>query len=424
MNTRLITFFITLPFGVSLQNLAAEDSGAASPAFIRRLVREAEASHPSVQAAAARSQAAASAIGAIRLWEDPQLGLGTLFASNVNRQGNGDISVGIDQMLPRRGLYRAEKSRALAEQQAQQAMQKQTANELGLMVAQAALELALADEVIRLQAENVAWLETIVKTAEERAKNPDATGTETLRLESELSVKKQTLASARRQRTQFATTLNLLLGRPADATWSALSLPPKAQDHASATALKVRLERDNPQLAALRHQTEAAQAESTAAREKRKPAFSVGLQVNTYSQGTLQDTMAMLNFKMTLPWFNRAAYKSDIARADKLHEAAQSDLAAQQRLLYSQLSAFITEARNGQQLVNAYVSEVIPKSEKTVETLQNAWISSKATLLEVLDARRALLEAHMEHERALAAWQVALQNLAALTGGFTQTTHP
>ena len=118
------------------------------------------------------------------------------------------------------------------------------------------------------------------------------------------------------------------------------------------------------------------------------------------------------------------AYEADIARADQLHEAAQGDLAAQQRTLYTQLSVFITEARNNQQLVNAYVTEVVPKSEKTVESLQNAWVSSKATLLDVLDARRALLEAHMEHQRALATWQVALQNLTALTGGFAQPSRP
>lgn len=402
----------------------AADSTPATPALIQRLAREAATSHPSVQAAAARTQAAAAAIGSIRLWEDPQLGLGTLFATRENRQENGDISVGIDQMLPRRKLYQAEKNRAAAEQLAQAAMQKQTSNELGLMVAQAALELALSDEVIRLQAENVAWLETIVKTAEERAKNPDASAAETLRLESELAVKRQVLASAQRQRRQFATTLNLLLGRAADSPWQSLSLPAHAQDHASATALKVRLERANPQLASLRHQIEAAQAETVAAREKRKPVFSVGLQVNTYSQGNLQDTMAMLNFKMTLPWFNRKAYQADITRADKLHEAAQGDLAAQQRTLHTQLSAFITEARNNQQLVDAYFTEVVPKAQKTVESLQNTWVSSKATLLEVLDARRSLLEAHMEHQRALASWHVALQNLTALTGGFAQPSRP
>lgn len=421
MNTHPIYFIIALHL-IVVPWLRANE--AVTNTFIQRLTNEAVASHPSVKAASARSQAAAAAIGAIRLWEDPQLGVGTLFASDMNRQVNGDIAVGIDQMLPRRGLFRAHKSRAMAEQRAQQTMRKQTANELSLMVAQAALELALADEVIKLQGANLAWLDAIVKTTLERAKNPDASATETLRLESELALKRQVLASARRQRGQYATTLNLLIGRTADSPWPTLSLPPQAQYHASATALKVRLERDNPQLASLRHQVEVAQAESLVAREKRKPAFSVGLQMYTYSKGTIQDTMAMLSFKMTLPWFNRSAYQADIARTDKLNEAAQSDLAAQQRLLHTQLSAFITEARNNEQLANAYVTEVVPKSEKTAETLQDAWVSSKATLLEVLDARRALLEAHMEHQRALAAWQVAVQNLTAITGGFHATPNP
>lgn len=396
--------------------LTAQAEDSATPAFIARLVREAVTIHPSVEAANARTQAASAAIGSIRLWEDPQLGLGTLFASQMNRQGQGDIIAGIEQMLPRPKLYQAEKRRAMAEQQVQQATRRQTANEIALSVAQSVLELALADEVVRLQTENVGWLQTIVKTAEERAKSPDATATETLRLESELAVQTQTLEAAKRQRTQYATTLNLLMGRASGSAWQPLSLPSKAQELSSAAALKARLERDNPKLAALRHQVAGAQAEADAAREKRKPAFSVGLQVNAYSAGNSRDVMTMLTVGMNLPWFNRSAYKADIARAESQRAAAQGDLAAEQRMLHTQLTLLMTEAENSRRLAAAYASEVLPKTEKTVETLQNAWVSSKATLLEVLEARRALLQARQEQKRALAAQNVATQALSALTG--------
>lgn len=396
--------------------LTAQAEDSATPAFIARLVREAVTIHPSVEAANARTQAASAAIGAIRLWEDPQLGLGTLFASQMNRQGQGDIIAGIEQMLPRPKLYQAEKRRAMAEQQVQQATRRQTANEIALSVAQSVLELALADEVVRLQTENVGWLQTIVKTAEERAKSPDATATETLRLESELAVQTQTLEAAKRQRTQYATTLNLLMGRASGSAWQPLSLPSKAQELSSAAALKARLERDSPKLAALRHQVAGAQAEADAAREKRKPAFSVGLQVNAYSAGNSRDVMTMLTVGMNLPWFNRSAYKADIARAESQRAAAQGDLAAEQRMLHTQLTLWMTEAENNRRLAAAYASEVLPKTEKTVETLQNAWVSSKATLLEVLEARRALLQARQEQKRALAAQNVATQALSALTG--------
>lgn len=408
---------------LSLAVSAAEDTPATiTSTWIGRLAQEAVASHPSIQAARARTEAATAAIGAIRLWQDPQLGLGTLFASQMNRQGNGDISVGIDQMLPRPKLYQAEKRRAVADELTLKASRQQTANELGLMVAQDVLELALADEVVRLQSENVRWLQTIVKTAEERAKSPDATATETLRLESELAVQTQTLEAAKRQRAQYAATLNLLLGRATGSAWQPLALPVKTQEISSAIALKVRLERDNPKLAALRHQVTGAQAEADAAREKRKPAFSVGVQVNAYSAGNSRDVMTMLTVGMNLPWFNRSAYKADIARAESQRAAAQGDLAAEQRMLYTQLTLLMTEAENNRRLAAAYTSEVLPKTEKTVETLQNAWVSSKATLLEVLEARRALLQARQEQKRALAAQNVAAQSLSALTGSLVTSS--
>ncbi|MBB5036366.1 TolC family protein [Prosthecobacter dejongeii] len=399
----------------------AEDSATpVAPAFIERLVKEAVTTHPSVEAAQARAQAAASAIGALRLWEDPQLGLGTLFASQMNRQGQGDIVTGIEQMLPRPKLYQAEKRRAIAEQQVQQATKRQTANEIALAVAQSVLELALADEVVNLQSENLGWLQTIVKTAEERAKSPDATATETLRLESELAVQTQTVEAAKRQRTLYATTLNLLMGRATNSAWQRLSLPMKVPELTSTAALKARLEHDNPKLAALRHQVAGAQAETDAAKEKRKPAFSVGVQVNAYSAGSSHDAMTMFTVGMNLPWFNRSAYRADIARAESMRAAAQGDLAAEQRKLYTQFTLLMTEAENNRRLAAAYTSEVLPKTEKTVETLQNAWVSSKATLLEVLEARRALLQARQEQKRALAAQTVAAQALSALTGSLVK----
>lgn len=411
--------FKTLPalaLALALTAHAEDPTATATPPFINRLIAEAIRTHPTMEAAKARTEAAVAAVGAVRLWEDPQLGLGTLFASQVNRQGNGDMSVGIDQMLPRRGLYQAEKRRAIAEQLSQQARRQQIANELALSVAQAVLELALADEVVRLHDENVGWLRTMVTTAEERAKSPDATAAETLRLESELALRTQTLEAARRQRSQFAVTLNLLLGRPAMREWSMLALPQAVKEIPNATALKGRLEQGNPQLASMRHQVEGTRAETDVAREKRKPVFSVGVQVDGYSQGNSGDVMTMLTLKMSLPWFNRSGYKADLARAENLRSAAENDLAAEQRMLYAKVISLMTEAENNRRLAAAYTSEVLPKSEKTVEILQNSWVSSKSTLLEVLEARRTLLEARQEQKRALAAHHVATQALSALTG--------
>lgn len=417
MHTFLRIHFVALLLAVSAQ--ADDSSTRVTPDYIKRLIGEAVASHPSVEAAEARSQAATSAISAVRLWEDPQLGLGATAARRSMRMDDGDIMVGLDQMLPRKGLFRAEKRRATAEQQVQQATRQQTEAELGLTVGQTVLELALADELIRLQSENLVWLKTIVGIAEERAKNPDASATESLRLESELALRTQSLASLKRQRVQYAATLNLLLGRAEDTTGT-LALDNSPSKLTNAIALRERLEQNNPQLAAMRHQAEGAQAEADASREKRKPVISVGVETNTYSGGDFRD--AMFAVRVTLPWFNRSVYQADINRAESLRDATLGDLAAQQRELYTQLITLITEAQNNQELFDSYSEEVLPKTEKAVETTQNAWVSSKATLLEVLDARRLLLDAQAEQKRALASRHVADQALIAITGGHLQQT--
>ncbi len=391
---------------------------ATSP-FIERLVAEAVKQHPKVNAAKSRTQAASSAIGAIRLWEDPEIGLGATAAPRAYREGNGDIAVGVSQMLPRRGLYEAQRRKAVAEQEAQRAEQSMTANELGLAVAQATLELALADDVLALQTEELRWLDTIVTAARERAKNPDASAIESLRIESELALRTQKREVAQRQRKQYAITLNLLLGREARARWATLTLPVEGGGGSSsgAASFLARLESKNPRLTGLRHQIEAAGAEADAAREKRKPVLSVGVDTSTYSRGGFFD--AMFSVKVTLPWFNSPAYKADISRAEQLRSAACSDLDAASRELATQLNSMLTEAENGQRLSDAYRSDVVPKTEKTVAAVQNAWVSSKATLLEVLESRRVLLETRQEQARAIGSQHAALAAITALTGGFT-----
>lgn len=398
----------------------AGDTSEASPIIVEKLVREAITAHPKAQAARQRTEAAYAAIGSVRLWQDPQIGLGYMAASKMMQRDDGDIIASADQMLPRLGLYKAEKRKASAEYLATGAAVQVTTNELGLAVAQATLELALADEIIDLQAENLRWLKTIVSTAEERAKNPDSSATETLRLQGELSMREQTLSAARRQRAQFARTLNILLGRSPEEGWKELRLPSVIPQLPSTAALKIRLERSNPQLMAMRHMAEGAEADADAAREKKKPIFSVGIQANSYSGGDLRSTALML--KMSLPWLNRSAYRADIAKADQLLKAAQSDIEAEQRELYTQLTALMTDADNNQQLVKSYNTEVLPRTAEAVETLQNAWISSKATLLDVLDARRSLLSAKQDQKRALAARHVAYHSLSALTGSLVKTS--
>jgi outer membrane protein TolC len=400
----------------------ANDAPVVTPSFLRELVREALTSHPSVQAAQARAEASQAAIGAVRLWQDPRLALGVRAADEGMRQDEGDLFIGVDQMLPRRRLYDAEKRRAEATEAARQADRHVAANDLGRNVTQSALELALADELIRIQEEDLDLMETMVATALERAKNPDANAAETLRLESEQATRRQALASARLQRRQLGTNLNLLLGRASTQGWPPLSLPTQPPALPPRSELLAGVEHGNPALSVRRTEIAASAAETDMARLQRNASASVELGSNVYSGGDVRDGMLTVN--VSLPWFNRSIYAAEISRAGHAQDASRQDLAAEQRRLSSEATAMLTDAENNRQIADTYANEILPKAERAMEAMRNAWISSKANLVEVLDTRRNLLMARQERQRALAASHVAAQNLSALTGGFSETSPP
>lgn len=410
-------FATVAALSAALPAVAGDIPIVVEPSYISNLVSQAIATHPKVEAARARAEAARSAIASIRTWEDPIAGFGITAARKSMRMDEGDLRFMLEQPLPRRGLVRAEKGRASAELQIQTSETGVTSTELGLAVAQVVVELALMDDTLALQQQEIDWVKTIVGTALDRAKNPDSTAVESLRLESELALLTQKFDSAKRQRKQRAQSLNLLLVRNATAEWPVISLPSKSSATVDAVRLRQQMELRNPRLLALRHAIEAAQAETQSAREKQKPSVSLGLESNAYSGGDIRD--AMVQVKVSLPWFNKKGYRADISRSEQLQLAARKDLEAELLEFSAQINELITTAENSSKLAAAYESEVVPKTEKALGAIQNAWISSKTTLLEVLEARRSLLTARQELKEASASCLIAQQRLAAISGAFT-----
>jgi len=382
-----------------------------SDEWLAGLRAEARGKHPTVAAARERLAAAAAGVRAVRLWDDPEMGF-SLTAGRVSyRRDNGDIGVSIEQRLPRLGLYTAMKAKAEAEQRAQAAEVMAAEAMLGMETAKAALELALADEALALEMQQVKWVKQMAANAHERTKDPMAGTAEALRAESEFLQEAQKFAAMRREREQRARQLNLLLGRPTTHPWENLSLPGIASAPELETLL-ARLSSANPRLEALRHLASAADAQITATHRERLPSVMLSVDTMTYSGGNFND--ALFGVKVSLPWFNNRIYRANEERAAALANAAQRDLAAAERELQAQAIAASTATRNAAQQADAFAKEIIPAASKAAEAVNNAWISSKATLLEVLEARRSLLSVRLEERRFLAAHRAALETLRAL----------
>jgi outer membrane protein TolC len=418
MKTIRRSIFLGLMLLTGLSDLFAEEKAlVAEDSLIDAWVGEALKKHPSIEAMRFHVKAAEFSIRALRLWEDPEFSLGLKTAEERRLHEEGDILLEIDQTLPRWKLARAKKSSKEAELKKQKALQSVLENEIGLAVAKSVLELALVDDLLSLQKEEVLWVETLVRIAREKAKNPNASIVESLRLESELALRLQNLESTRRGRTQVALTLNLLLGRDAQASWPLLTLS-ASEKLLDREALLDPLDKKNSKLLSLHHHIEIAGAHVEISRAMRQPIFKTGIKSQIYSGGDFREAEFMLT--MSVPWIHRAIYEADLEQASAEFQAEQETLLAQTRTLVTEFSSLWVEVENQRLLRKSYSEAVLPKAEKTAETIQNAWVSNQASLLEVLEARKALLEIRKQQKRAVAVEQSALQSIAALLGEFTQ----
>ena len=390
----------------------AQETRLLDAPFLDTLRAEVRTNHPSVAAAQARVLAAEAGVRGVRLWEAPTANAGVMAADREMRADDGDLIFGVEQMLPRRKLYEARKARAGAERAIFEAETRTAALNLETLVAQSAIELALADEMLAIQTNQLAWLESMAVNAREKLKDPMANASEPLRIESEVAQERLKIDNTQRQRTRLVRQLNILLGRGTDEAWPNLRLPESATLTPGLSDELARLYQVNPMLQALLNTAEAAKSEIEVARRERSPIFSVGVESSVYSGGDFRQ--ATVGAKMTLPWFNNSVYRANTDRAIQQQAAAEKEAEALARRLRGEAVAAHTEAETSARQAKTFSEEVIPRAGKAVESTQNAWISSKANILEVLDARRSLLNARLEERRSVAAHRAALEMLRSI----------
>ena len=380
--------------------------------FLDALRLEVRTNHPSVAAAQARVEAARSSVGTVRFWEDPIIGIGVMVAEREMRADDGDIALMAEQVLPRPKLYRARKARAQSERSILEAETRSAVLTLETLVAQTAIELALLNEMLIIETNQLAWIESMAANARERLKDPTATPSEPLRLESEVAQERQKIDTELRNRVRLIRQLNILLGRSSENQWPELRLPDSAEVLRQMPAALNEVFRVNPMLQALLNSARAAELDVEVAERERSPVFSLGVESGIYSRGEFRQ--ASIIGKMTIPLFNRSVYRANVERAEQEKIAAEKEAEALERRLRGEAIAAHTDAENAARQVETFSKEVIPRAAKAAETTQNAWIIGKANLLEVLESRRAMLNARLEERRFVAAHRAALETLRSI----------
>jgi outer membrane protein TolC len=380
--------------------------------FLAGLRREVAANYPAVRGAGERIAAAETTVRTIRLWENPMLGLGYMTGDAELMMDEGDIGFGVEIPLPRLALVEARRSKAKAEVDLAMANRSKVELEIQRVVATSALEIALLDDLIAIERLEILWMEKMAQNALEKAKDPGASAVEVLRFESELAKQRQKLETFFRKRERIAGQLNILLGRSADISWVSLRLPGKIPYVPEAAAIRRSLE-SNPMVRMAKAEEGVSKRDVTIARAESGPVVAIAADSSFYSGVGYRQTT--LGVQVSLPWFNEPSYRAGRETAAHALAARRQEAEGVRRNAEFEASAARTEAASAFETKRRFHEDVIPRMEEAMKSTESAWISSRASLIDVLDARRSLLMSKVEERRALAEGLAAIETLRALS---------
>jgi outer membrane protein len=189
--------------------------------------------------------------------------------------------------------------------------------------------------------------------------------------------------------------------------------------------------RENPVLAAAMQAVRAATLDISIARQAYLPTlgvdFNYGIQANAFALhsidraypelGPVPTLCYMVDATMIIPVWDWGVRRSKVRQAELRQKQAQVDLSATQRILIRNLHGYYDEAQAARQQVDLLRRAVDLATESLrLNTLR--YQAGEATILELVDAQTALIQARNAYDDGMVRYRLAIGNLETLTGNF------
>lgn len=215
--------------------------------------------------------------------------------------------------------------------------------------------------------------------------------------------------------------LEALVGRPvADAELARIGEPRIPPGFAEGEPLAARLEATNPVLQSLDSRAEAARTGVRLARLEAYPGFMLGAGYRRVSEPGMGGGREWMNegvvmVSVSLPiWGGKNKGVRDEAAA--LHEAAVQERESAARILRAQLESLLSKGRDATRRAGLFRDQLLPKARQAHEAVEASYRAGKASLLDVFDSRRRLLDTETGYWRAVADSQVNQAEIGTLFG--------
>jgi len=363
----------------------------------------ATANNPTIAAGRLAADAARrSAVGA-RALTNPEI----VVAPSVVGDAGSDSAVLFSQPLEINGSRRVRGEIASHEATAAGLDAEAKAREVLLRVGQAYWDVARAQELVKLNQDNLQYLETIRGAVQKQYDVGTAPGSQILKMDVELARARQEFARAELDLSASKAELANLIGRHSNTEFT-VSEPLAFQNIAlDRNALKIAALANRPEVKSAQSQVAAAGGQVKAARLRRAPDLALQARRETFDPGSDGGVAIAVSLPL-LDWGSvRADEKGAAARVQSLEkqlEATKNEVALEVELAVQRES---TASR----IVRDYQGEILEKSEELATMARKGYEKGASSYLDVLEAQRTLRSVRSEYYSALAEHAKALTQL-------------
>lgn len=150
----------------------------------------------------------------------------------------------------------------------------------------------------------------------------------------------------------------------------------------------------HPKITVLNRQEEVAKAEANLARANQRPDWSV--EVAFQQRGSAYSNMVSVGLSVPLQWDRKSRQDRELGAKLAMVEQSAAERDEMLREHVAETRALIVQWRSGRERISRYTSQLIPLSSERTQAVLAGYRGGKATLGEVLAARRNETEVHMQ----------------------------
>ena len=358
---------------------------------------------------------------------DPKLSFGQFIEEVQTRTGPQERRIGLSQAFPWPGKLNAKADLATRRAEAAWEQVEEERLRVARRIEEAFHEYAFLASELSITSELLGLVQGLEPVVQGRIRS-GAGQEDLLRLQVEIGRLEDDVASIEQRRSALSARLADAMNLPLRGAERLLPLPQLSAPAPSTRVTSALVEQalaSSPRIAVLERRLEAARSAENLTKYKRRPEFAArvdyidtGDALSAGTQGSGDDPL-FVGLSMSLP-----VWTSSYSAAER--EARHSVRAARARLedARSTLNADITDEvyriDDSQRRLVLYRESLVPRAREALQLTTAAYRAGSASVLDLLDSERALLEFELSYWRACREYLQGEARLTELLGGAAQ----